>query len=107
MVLYCLTVLYQGIILYTSSNLGVQLHLEKMNEGFYTAKVDGQEFHLRSSHIAEVLEVLDDEDKTYFDNIQMENFLESYSEVDEIIGTTKALGTSFTDHVCNSPAQLV
>lgn len=59
-------------------------------------KVDEDDFQLRTSHIAKVLEVADEGDKTCFDNIRTSNFLEKYLE-DEIVGTVITLETRFTN----------
>lgn len=59
-------------------------------------KVDEEDFQLRTSHIAKVLEVADEGDKTSFDNIRTSNFLEKYLE-DEIVGTVITLETRFTN----------
>lgn len=45
--------------------------LVKMNEGYFKAKVDRHEFHLRSGHITQLLGVLNDGDKIYFYNVQL------------------------------------
>lgn len=43
--------------------------LVHMNKGYYKAKVNKKDYHLRLSYIAQLFGVLDDEDKTYFDNV--------------------------------------
>lgn len=71
--------------------------LDKVNTWYQKAKVDGEDFHLWLSHIVVVLRVVDEGTKTYFDKIRATNFLETYLEVDEFVGTVLALGTRFTN----------
>lgn len=52
--------------------------LVKVNEGYGKVNVNGQIFHLRSSHIAQLLGILNDEDKTYFDNMQLEHLVAEF-----------------------------
>lgn len=43
-----------------------------VNEGYYKAKVNKQDFYLRLRHIARLSRVPDNRDKIYFDNVQLE-----------------------------------
>lgn len=43
--------------------------LEKVNKGYYTAKVEIQEFHLHSGLVTQVLGVPYDGNKIYFNNV--------------------------------------
>lgn len=54
--------------------------LVNMNEGYYLIKVERQEFHL---HIAQVLDVPNNGDKTYFGNVCVEHPLSKFLSRDE------------------------
>lgn len=73
--------------------------LDKVNEGYYMSKVDVLDFHFWSSYIAEVLGVPDDGDKTYFDNIRTDHFLEEMLEADEIVRTMITSRTRFNNPI--------
>lgn len=73
--------------------------LDKVNEGYYMSKVDGLDFHFWSSYIVEFLGVPDDGDKTYFDNIRTDHFLEEMLEVDEIVRTMITSRTRFSNPI--------
>lgn len=70
--------------------------MDKSNSTCFKAKVDRQEFHLRSSHIIKVHGVLDEGGHFYFDNVKTSIFLENNISMDDLEGTMLAQGTSFT-----------
>lgn len=51
-----------------SQNREIYHTLVKVNEGYYTAKLNGQTVHLKLSYIVQNLDVLDDIDKTRLTN---------------------------------------
>lgn len=56
----------------------------KANEEYYNTKVDRQTFHLRSGNIPQLLGVLNDRDKTYFDNVQLEHLVRDFVRQDDL-----------------------
>lgn len=88
---------YSGVEGVTSSNLGVLSHYGQGELQILQGKVDGYDFHLRSSHTAKVLGVVDDGDKAYFDNTRTSHFVENIFGEDELVGTVLRPGTRFTN----------
>lgn len=71
--------------------------MDRINLGYIKAKVNGQEFHFRSSHIAEILRVLNEGDHSSFDNMRATIFLGIYIAEDELVSTMLDQRTSFSN----------
>lgn len=56
--------------------------------------VDRQEFHLKLGHIAQLLGVLDDCDKAYFDIVQLEYIMAEFVKKEELDGTMVTAGAT-------------
>lgn len=74
----------------------------KVNEGYYKEKANKKDFYLRYDNIAQLLDAhnivqlldaLDNGDKTYFDNVQLEHVLSEFVRWEELDGTVVTLGT--------------
>lgn len=69
--------------------------MDKINLEYIKAKVNGQEFHFQSSHIAEILRVPNEGDHSYFDNMRATIFLGIYILENELVSTMLDQRTSF------------
>lgn len=63
------------------------------------AKVNRQEYHLQLKHIAQLLGMLDDSDKTYFKNMQLEHLLAEFVKREVLDGIVVTMGTTLTNLV--------